>query len=410
MAEAYTKQRARNAVQISNMCVVSEVASSIILLILLLVEMWLGEGRLGEAMLSKGLGAKARITAIHVMLILVAVDLAALMTSHAIIKHIHKKDINTQVEREMPTSGDNEKRTSVNIKLVQVDELHARWRQELWADNGWYLTTVAIVTYGLCTFCGALFIQNFGGCRMDCSKCERPTSCLNRGDDCIWSKLPKHVTPNEGVCSLNNLGGSVGSCKIIFDEESCNNDVWCNWEDDEDNDNDYYDYLNYFDYYLENNFGIDIGGKRCDLFPCWAAKTNFTCVDRRQSECHWEADNETCRLMQCSDAKSEERCAGISWCAWEVHEDGGKCIDNSENMLCIYDGYCSGRSSSIRETSSIYECWAMCKVVARGIVAVDYKNSRHCICQYECTSIGSNEGDYTAVLRSAIPQGVEECE
>lgn len=59
-AKAEATQRARQAVQISSMCVASEVGSSIIILILLILEIMLGDNNAGDSALSKGLGAEAK--------------------------------------------------------------------------------------------------------------------------------------------------------------------------------------------------------------------------------------------------------------------------------------------------------------------------------------------------------------
>lgn len=58
--EAEVTERARMAVQISSMCVMFEVSSSIFLLLMLLLEMHLGDDNLGNAALSRGLGGKVQ--------------------------------------------------------------------------------------------------------------------------------------------------------------------------------------------------------------------------------------------------------------------------------------------------------------------------------------------------------------
>eukprot|EP00519_Triparma_laevis_P011849 CAMPEP_0182521730 /NCGR_PEP_ID=MMETSP1321-20130603/46271_1 /TAXON_ID=91990 /ORGANISM="Bolidomonas sp., Strain RCC1657" /LENGTH=377 /DNA_ID=CAMNT_0024729763 /DNA_START=1108 /DNA_END=2239 /DNA_ORIENTATION=- len=168
-------QRERVTVQISSLCIVSEVSSSLAVLCLVVMEYLIDRGKnadlLGDSMLTTGLGDNVRLEAMKVMLVMTAVDFSALVVSKIIVKRRHRAIMCKQAELQLPGVGVLEKQSSTKVMIDNVQITHTRWKSEIWTKNLGALLLMGIFTFGACTISGALFVL-MDPCRGECGSCS----------------------------------------------------------------------------------------------------------------------------------------------------------------------------------------------------------------------------------------------
>jgi len=181
--------REHAAVQVGNMCFVSEVCSSLILFVLLLLEAALGDN-FGAAALTKDLGSDAKREALLAILVLCVVDFMSLTTSHYIVKRRHALAV----------------KGTKRSKDLEAEKTHTRWRRELWKKNWGFLSSSAALTFGFCTILGCQYIMQSGSCRSFCDMCFLDQECELRTGECTWFL---EYNAYGGLCAYNCPEGQV---------------------------------------------------------------------------------------------------------------------------------------------------------------------------------------------------------
>lgn len=173
-------QRERVTVQISSLCVVSEICSSLAVLTLVVVEYLIDKGDdsflLGDPCLTTGLGDDVRREAMRAMLVMTAVDFSALIVSKIIVVGRHRAVMRKQAELMLPGVAVLEKQFSTKVMLDNVKITHTRWKSELWTKHFGTLLLMGIYTFGACTVSGVVFIH-LDDCREYCGGCLTQKAC-----------------------------------------------------------------------------------------------------------------------------------------------------------------------------------------------------------------------------------------